>query len=100
MLPPGQEVVDWSNGATVTLTSGSPGPLPSNGNIGLPADFTGPITVTATFAGTGAITQTSLRFYETPGQAAAVPEPANLSWLVGGLGVIGIAGFRRLKRAS
>ncbi|HVP46460.1 MAG TPA: PEP-CTERM sorting domain-containing protein [Bryobacteraceae bacterium] len=100
VLPPGQEVVTWSNGATVTLTSSSPGPLPPNGNIGLPVGFTGPITVTAVFAGTGGITQTSLRFYETAGQAAPVPEPTHLSMLICGLGFIGIAGWRRLKRAS
>jgi len=88
VFPPGNEVVSWSNGATVTLTNGSPGPLPANGNIGFSG--VGPITVTAVFSGTGAITQTSLRFYET---IPTVPEPGTLLLL--GLGIVGITSFRR-----
>ncbi|HYW41250.1 MAG TPA: hypothetical protein VE959_00245 [Bryobacteraceae bacterium] len=68
---PGPETVTWSNGASVTLTSGSPGPLPPGGNIGLGLGTLGPITVTDSFSGTGDITQTTDRFYETLG-----PEPA------------------------
>ncbi len=77
----------WNNGATVTLTSGSPGPLPPSGNIGF--NGVGPITVTANFSGTGAITQTTLRFYES----RAVPEPGLLLLL--GSGLVVVFGFRR-----
>ena len=92
VFPPGQAVVDWSNGATVTLTSGSPGPLPGNGNIGLGAGTIGPVTVTETFSGSGAITQTSLRFYtNTP----PVPEPATLTLVTAGLACAAAWGRRR-----
>ena len=91
VFPAGNEVVTWSNGATVTLSNVTPGPLPSNGNIGLGAGTVGPITVTADWTGTGAITQTSLRFYEN----AVVPEPATLSMI--GLGMLAL-GFRARKK--
>ena len=92
VFPPGTSVVSWSNGATVTLTSGSPGPLPANGNIGLGGGITGPITVKEVFSGAGAITQTSLRFYEN----APVPEPGTLLLL--GSGIAGLVLFARTKR--
>ena len=63
-FPPGPETVNWSTGAAVTLTAGTPGPAPPTRDIGLgPSGTAGPITVTANFSGTGAITQTVLRFY-------------------------------------
>ncbi|MBZ5594201.1 MAG: hypothetical protein LAP39_18315 [Acidobacteriia bacterium] len=100
VFPPGSETVDWSNGAVVTLTNGSPGALPSNGNIGLGPGFSGPITVTATFSGTGAITQTSLRFYETLGTASAVPEPGYTGFLLGGLILLGVVVYQRKERVT
>ena len=91
VFPPGNAVVDWSNGATVTLTSADPGPLPMNGNIGLGSGITGPITVTEVFSGTGAITQTSLRFYTIP-----IPEAGTLALLASG--IAGLVLFGRTKR--
>jgi len=98
VFPPGPETVSWSNGATVTLTSGSPGPLPPNGNIGLGAGTPGPITVTAVFSGTGGITQTSLRFYETEPNSnplTPVPEPASAGMMLGGIGLIALGFYKR-----
>ena len=92
VAPAGNAVVNGSNGATVTLTSGSPGPEPPNGNIGLGAGITGPITVTETFSGAGAITQTSLRFYEN---IAAIPEPTTALLLGSGLAGLALVGARR-----
>jgi len=92
---PGPETVNWSNGATVTLTSASPGPLPGNGNIGLGAGITTPISVTAAFSGTGAITQTSLRFYESI--PTTVPEPTSAALFFGGLAMIVFGCCRRNK---
>jgi hypothetical protein len=93
---PGNEVVSWSNGFNGTLTSGSPGPIPSTGNIGLGAGTTGPISVSADFSGTGAITQTTLRFYESvPG---TVPEPTTGAFILIGCAFIGL-GLRRKKSA-
>jgi hypothetical protein len=63
--PSGNEVVTWSNGATATLTNASPGPQPAKGDIGLGAGTVGPLSVSAVFDGTGTITQTTLRFYES-----------------------------------
>lgn len=91
VVPTGFEIVNWSNGATVTLTSGSPGPLPSNGNIGF--NDIGPITASAHFLGTGAITQTSLRFYET---ITPPPVPVPPTVLLLGSGLLGLIGVRRL----
>ena len=93
VFPPGNETVTWSNGATVTLTSGSPGPLPSNGDIGFSGS--GPITVTAVWTGTGAITQNSLRFYESI-PASVVPEPTTLPVI--GLGLLGLGCMARKFR--
>jgi len=97
---PGPETVTWSQGSspTVTLTSGSPGALPPGANIGLGAGVTTPITVTANFSGTGAITQTTLRFYETLG-TLQTPEPGSLAMILGGAGLIELGSFRRRKRA-
>jgi len=86
VFPPGNEDVSWSNGAIVTLTSAFPGAEPPNGNIGLAPGFAGPITVTAHFLGTGAITQTSLRFYESA--AAVVPEPKQLVFMLIGFAIL------------
>jgi len=97
-LTAGDESISWSNGATATLTNGSPGPTPGDGDIGLPVGFTGPISVMASFAGTGGITQTSLRFYETT--PSTVPEPRNLGVLFGALGLAAIAGISRKKRPA
>ena len=94
---PGPETVNWSNGATVTLTSGSPGPLPSNGNIGLGAGTTGPIMVTANFAGTGTITQTSLRFYNTDGPLTTVPEPNEAILMLIGIAMASAVVKKRLR---
>lgn len=91
LFQPGPETVTWSNGATVTLTNASPGVLPPTGNIGLGAGVTTPLTVTANFSGTGAITQTSLRFYENLG----VPEPTTMVLFGGGLVALGILRRRR-----
>jgi hypothetical protein len=95
--PPGPETVTWSAGtpSTQVLTSASPGPLPPTGLGGLPANFQGPITVTANFSGTGAITQTTLRFYETT--LSAVPEPATM--LLCGLGFLGLGIIRHRRKA-
>jgi hypothetical protein len=93
---PGPETVTWSNGASVTLTSGAPGPLPPGGNIGLGGGTTGPITVTAQFSGTGAITQTTLRFYETIGESR-IPEPTTLSLIGAGLIALGCVRVRRRR---
>ena len=97
---PGPETVTWSNGGSATLTSGSPGALPPGGDIGLGGAGTlGPITVTANFSGTGAITQTTLRFYETvPQPPPGVPEPATVAMMFGGLGLIGLGCFKRTRR--
>jgi hypothetical protein len=94
VMPAGPETVNWSTGATATLTNGSPGPLPSNANIGAGAGTLSPVTVTANFSGTGAITQTTLRFYET--NSTGVPEPTTFALF--GLGLIGLGVVRR-KRA-
>jgi hypothetical protein len=96
VFPPGSETVTWSNGATVTLTNGSPGPQPSNGNIGLGSGTAGVLGVTAMFSGSGAITQTTLRFYETV--PTGIPEPTTLGLILGGVGLIGVGGYRRKKR--
>jgi len=86
----GNETVSWSNGASTTLTSSSPGPLPVGANIGFSG--AGPITVTANFSGTGVITGTSLRFYESQ-----VPEPTAAGYVLGVLSIFAIAGYRRWK---
>lgn len=93
--PAGPETVTWSNGSTVTLSSGNAGPLPANGIIGLGSGVSTPITVTASFSGTGAITQTALRFYETV--PTGVPEPATM--LMFGLGLAGLGIIKRSRRA-
>lgn len=86
----GNETVNWSNGASTTLTSSIPGPQPGGANIGF--NGLGPLTVTANFSGTGAITGTSFRFYET-----VVPEPASVGSVFGGLALIAIAAYRRRR---
>jgi len=95
--PAGPETVNWSNGASTTLTNGSPGPLPAGGNIGLGAGILGPISVTANFSGTGTITQTTLRFYETV-PVNPIPEPASIMLFGAGLSVLGLV--RRRRRQS
>jgi hypothetical protein len=90
IFPPGNETVTWSppgSPSSVTLTNGLPGPMASV----FPAVL-GPITVTANFTGTGAITQTSLRFFE------AVPESATMVLLGIGLAGLGIIKGRRSSR--
>ena len=98
--PPGNEVVTWtppSGTFTGTLTNGSPGPIPANGNIGLGAGTVGPISVSAAFAGTGAITQTTLRFYESI--PTGVPEPASAAFVGIGFAFVGLV-LRRQKSAK
>jgi hypothetical protein len=97
-FPPGNEVVNWSNGATGTLTSTSPGPVPNTGNIGLGAGTVGPISVSAAFSGTGAITQTTLRFYESLPEG--VPEPTSSALVVIGFAFIGLALRRKEVRVA
>lgn len=103
VFPPGPETVSWSNGAAVTLTNGSPGPLPTDGNIGLGAGTNGPIIVTATFSGTGGITQASLRFYETeptPNPLGSVPEPTTAGMMLGGIVLIAMGLYMRAGRTT
>jgi hypothetical protein len=90
---PGPMNVSWTNGATATLTSGSPGPLPPLGNIGF--NGVGPIGVSATFSGTGAITETTLRFFETV-PTSGVPEPVTIFAMGGAL--IGLSLLGRWRR--
>ena len=92
--PPGDEVVNWSNGATVTLTNGSPGPLPGNGNIGYNGQ--GPISVTGIYAGGGSMTSTTFRFFEQVPEPT--PEPATMAMMLGGVGLIGVGRLFRKKR--
>jgi hypothetical protein len=90
----GNETVTWSNGANVTLTSGSPGPQPSTGNIGFSG--VGPISVSAVFTGTGAITQTTLRFYETVPNGT--PEPVTMALMGSSLLGLGLLRLRTVKK--
>ena len=92
----GNETVNWSNGANVTLTSGSPGPQPSNGNIN---NFSGvgPIGVSAVFTGTGAITQTTLRFYESVPNGGT-PEPVTMALMGSSLLGLGLLRRRKVKK--
>src|ERR1035437_8449923 len=97
--PPGNETVTWSTTAnptlaSATLTSGSPGPLPGNGNIGFSG--VGPISVTAVFTGTGAITQTTLRFYETVPNGT--PEPVTMALMGSSLLGLGLLRLRTVKK--
>jgi hypothetical protein len=89
-FPPGSETVSWIGGlpspANVTLTAGSPGPMPTMFSGG----FLGPINVTANFSGGGAITQTTTRFYES-----AIPESATMTLL--GIGLAGLGIIRRRR---
>src|ERR1035441_7126607 len=90
----GSEVVTWGNGHVETLTFGSPGPLPSNGDIGLGSAGTqGPISVSAVFDGHGDITQTTFRFYEN----VATPEPLTILLVGGGLAAVGLLARKRRK---
>lgn len=91
---PGNETVGWSNGTNVTLTSGSPGPQPANGNISFSG--VGPISVSAVFTGTGAITQTTLRFYETVPNGT--PEPVTMALMGSSLLGLGLLRLRRVKK--
>ena len=90
----GNETVTWSNGANATLTSGSPGPQPANGNISFSG--VGPIGVTADFTGTGAITQTTLRFYETVPNGT--PEPVTMALMGSSLLGLGLLRLRTVKK--
>jgi hypothetical protein len=92
----GPETITWSNGATTTLTNANSGPLPTGGNIGY--NNVGPIAVSAAFSGTGTITQTTLRFYEATPIVVGTPEPATLSMILGGAGLLAIGGFHRRRR--
>jgi hypothetical protein len=89
LFPAGNEVVNWSNGATATLTNSNGGPEPSTGNINV--NSLGPISVSAAWTGTGGITQNTLRFYET-----TVPEP--MSFVLIGTGLLGLGLLRRRAR--
>src|ERR1035437_9639074 len=95
LFPPGNETVNWSNGANATLTSGSPGPLPANGNISFSG--VGPISVSAVFTGTGAITQTTLRFYETV--PSGIPEPVTMALMGSSLLGLGLLRLRTVKKS-
>ena len=90
----GNETVTWSNGANATLTSGSPGPQPANGNISFSG--VGPISVSANFTGTGAITQTTLRFYETVPNGT--PEPVTMALMGSSLLGLGLLRLRTVKK--
>jgi hypothetical protein len=97
---PGNETVTWSSvpsptNPTVTLTSGSPGPQPGNGNIGYSG--VGPIGVSAVFTGTGAITQTTLRFYETVPNGGT-PEPVTMALMGSSLLGLGLLRRRKVKK--
>jgi hypothetical protein len=92
----GDQTVLWSTGTGATLTQGSPGALPVAANIGLPpGGTTAPISVTANFSGTGAITGTNLRFYQH-----VVPEPEPVGIVVAGLALLMIAAIRPRTRQS
>ena len=98
--PPGNEVVNWSTGASATLTSSSPGPLPPLGNINLGSGSLGPLQVTANFSGTGTISSTTLRFYETISTPGTTPEPASLALMMGGGGLFGLGCWRRRRKTK
>ena len=101
IFPAGNAVVTWTwDGGgtdTVTLTKGSPGPDPFNGDIGLGAGILGPINVEANFSGTGAITQLTLRFYED--RTTFSPEPVTMALVGGGLVAFGLFARKRRKKA-